>query len=327
MNFDEMKTSPNSGAVGGWPARSLRVGALMAAFFQADCAVLAADDAWTNPVGGLFSTNSNWSLNAVPGAGDTAVFNLLSTGYTVAFNADAVFDRVRLRNDVVTLDLGGHVVNLTTPDNEQGLHVGFQPGDASALTLTHGTLVTVSGGVYGPSNGGTTARLSITGSDAVWQITGDSPETQIGQGTGDESSVFVTNGARIVAPGTALLLGRNGGSGRLDIVGVGSLVEARIVYFGLLGHGEGNVLGGGKLIAPGGIVIATQSAAPSGILTVSGSGTRVETRGIVVSQGSVAGQAQLIVEEDARVEAIENLAIGRKGQGTFRFLLTFRGII
>ena len=75
-------------------------------------AARGADRFWIDSGGGSFQDPGNWNLG-VPGASDSANFNLATLGYTVTFAANVTTDELRVINDQVVLDLGGFVYEVT----------------------------------------------------------------------------------------------------------------------------------------------------------------------------------------------------------------------
>src|SRR5262245_58235918 len=71
--------------------------------------VVRADNRfWMNPAGGAFATPANWVGGIVPGPTDAAIFNMFSAaGYNVNFTSPRTVDRLEVRDDRVTLNLGG----------------------------------------------------------------------------------------------------------------------------------------------------------------------------------------------------------------------------
>src|SRR4051812_29207755 len=71
----------------------------------------AADDVWTNASGGTFSTSSNWRNGLIPGSGDFAHFQVVSSGagptYTVNFASSPTNLGTYVHSDRVTFNLGG----------------------------------------------------------------------------------------------------------------------------------------------------------------------------------------------------------------------------
>jgi hypothetical protein len=65
---------------------------------------------WVNEDGGSFGVEGHWDRNAVPEAGDVAVFNL-STSYAVQLDGDRELAETRVLAGDVTLDLNGAAFN------------------------------------------------------------------------------------------------------------------------------------------------------------------------------------------------------------------------
>jgi hypothetical protein len=98
---------------------------------------------WTNTAGGLFSAPGNWNPNQVPGAADTAVFNL-NANYTVNWTATVTNREFRVDKGSVTFDLGGHTYWFVVENN---VTVG-SVGNTTSLLITNGAIDRIKGAVY-----------------------------------------------------------------------------------------------------------------------------------------------------------------------------------
>ena len=96
----------------------------------AHCGVMA----WTNAAGGSFHDSANWRPNAVPSAGDTAVFDLAGAPYTVAWSSDVTNHTHIVKAGDVTFDLRGHTYSLSQGSSN---YVGTADTTAVA-TFTNG---------------------------------------------------------------------------------------------------------------------------------------------------------------------------------------------
>lgn len=99
----------------------------------------SADDIyWNEATGGAFDLSANWSPQQVPGANDTAVFDLWqSPAYLVTFPAGATVNNLRchIHTDEVEMDLNGAAYWLS---DGLGLAVGEYIGDWGQLRMTGG---------------------------------------------------------------------------------------------------------------------------------------------------------------------------------------------
>ena len=172
--------------------------------------------AWDSPSDGDFGTAANWSPASVPVSGDTAFFDLGSSGYTVTLGSD-VSTGLEVDDDTLTLDLGGN-----TFTNEGTRWAGVD--NAIDLTVTNGTLQsTQTNRLF--RNSGASGTLTFTGSGTTWNTgTGGSVggTALVREGTGN---VDINNGATVNAQtgGGRFDLGSSSGSdGTLNIDGTGS---------------------------------------------------------------------------------------------------------
>jgi MYXO-CTERM domain-containing protein len=173
----------------------------------------AANYHWATPAYGTFSDPTQWTPNGVPGAGDSATFNLSSGGYTVEIADYETFTTGSIQNDNVTFDLGGVTSQLYIYG---ALTVG-QPavtgGSATgSLTLTNSlnnqTNLAEAGSIAVGGNGGT-GKLTVT--QAVYLYC-DS-DVSIGAG----SSLVIAPGGKLETSTLTLAGTTNAWTGTLDI--------------------------------------------------------------------------------------------------------------
>ena len=88
---------------------------------------------WTNSLGGSFQVDSNWNPRGVPGALDTAIFDL-ADAYTVTFAAGPSAELLNVSEGDVTFALGLFAGGLG------GMIVGDTTGDVGTLTIENGTI-------------------------------------------------------------------------------------------------------------------------------------------------------------------------------------------
>ncbi len=159
----------------------------------------AASFDWINPAGGDFATPANWSGNAVPGAGDTAVFNLANT-YTVTGT--------------------GNVANIAITGGSVGLNGTFT---TSALNVSGGAM-TLAGGTFTLNGAGTIAG---TNAFAFTGGTLNGTGTLTLNGSGTFSAGTIASGTTFnIGPSTTLTLDTNG----VKLI-VGTMNNAGIVNF------------------------------------------------------------------------------------------------
>ncbi len=221
---------------------------------------IAADDSWSNPSGGSFQDNTNWSSGAMPGTGDNALFNLSGTTlYTVTFAADAQTGGLSVGSSAVTFDLGGSQYSVGT-------------------STFFSTSATVTGGLS-LSNGTLNCNWSnyVSGANASISINN--------AGVFSPLDLFVQNGAQVNINAGGTLISSDAaqigaaGSGTLNISGVGALWNYTGTNAALtLGENPGNqgtinVASGGKLQCAGGIDIGLAGVGSMAVSDVTG-GTR-----------------------------------------------------
>ena len=92
---------------------------------------------WSAAGDGSFSDASKWTpAGGPPAAADTAQFNLgAATAYTVTLGSAVTNTSLYVKNDNVSIDLGGYTYTLTS-----GAAVGSAGGDNGVLWLSNGTL-------------------------------------------------------------------------------------------------------------------------------------------------------------------------------------------
>ena len=249
--------------------------------------------AWANTSGGLFSVGANWTGGAAPLATQSADFNL-SSAYTVTLDSDVANKRLLVRNDDVTLDLGGFLY-IFSETTEPSVVVGAASGDIGKLTVTNGTLSGTSGAI------GTVEDSSgqvIVGQGGTWTST---QGVMVGGGTGllqrpvwrfglrrrgaehpgrgtlnledgtiTAAGVDVAGGAVTVTSGvlsvSSALLSVSGG-GTFDLAG--GAVNSPLVNI----TGGSLHLNGGALELAGGLLNVTNAGSLTGVFSVDGGST------------------------------------------------------
>ncbi|MCI0362241.1 MAG: dockerin type I domain-containing protein [Phycisphaerales bacterium] len=196
----------------------------------------AATQTWIDAAGGPFGEASNWSA-AVPGAADTALFNLSAT-YSVQFDEDITNAQLRVHGGDVSFDLGGHTYHASGA--VPPITIGPSPGDVATLRIINGTLSANSISIApGPSSNGT---LIISGPTAHVVATGNITVGYAGAG-----SLIIENGASLTS-GSADVGPFDVGS--FSIVGEGSLWTNQ-TFLGMSGAGGQEDLG---YIGPGAVL-------------------------------------------------------------------------
>jgi len=274
-------------------------------------AAFAVEVLWNNPLGGDFLTDGNWGGSLSPDSDDVAVFDLATSGYVVTLGQASDIAGLAVRNDRVTLDLGGSTISLGTGSLPQSAFIGADVGSTSLLTLSSGTIVTPSLGIAaldGAANA--TGEMRIIGPTSIVSLTSAVAETIIGLDNGDEGTLGVYDGGSLVGPNSTIDLGRAGGSGTLVVSGVGSNVEAGQLIVGTLGHGELTIGDNASVVVNGFVGVANQDASPSGMVIVE-SGGEFQTGQFLIG-GS--GMGELVIRGGGKVDSLASLTTtGRTG--------------
>jgi len=97
----------------------------------------AQSNFWLTDTGGSFGDPGNWSLG-VPMPDPTPTFNLHSPGYHVYLDHTYTTTALNVRDDSVSLNLGGFRYDLLLFD--QSVLVGRDAGDSGYLALSGGVL-------------------------------------------------------------------------------------------------------------------------------------------------------------------------------------------
>lgn len=199
---------------------------------------------WNNVLGGSFNDPANWSSPALPEVGDDLVFSGPGT-YTVDFTTGTTHQSVRILRGDVIFDF-----DITDPSEDPlddalrttktgsvlssgvSLRVGGTDVDSPAprLTITGGTVRTVTTGVSGP-RGYNPAVLRIDGPDALLSATGSGVFTTVG--SAGEGRLEIINGGSVVSNSVRVGTGTGvvGGHGSVLISGEGSSWTANAFFF------------------------------------------------------------------------------------------------
>lgn len=195
---------------------------------------MGADIFWDQPAGGDFGNEANWDPESVPGASDTAIFDLNAAGaYSVTFGPlitdDVTNQTLIVGRDTFGLDLDGRTYTLTGDPSDQDI-ISFVAGSDSdtsgQLTLTNGTVV--SDTVRVALATGTEHTVILNGSSTSWQNSGTGALDGFMIGDLGRGTVEVQNGASLNA--VDLSIGqRSGGEdgSRLTVTGPGSTVTVQ----------------------------------------------------------------------------------------------------
>jgi len=210
----------------------------------------AGEILWNAPGGGSFQSGGNWVGGVAPGTSDGAVFDLSSAGgYTVTFSSPVNNDLLRVRDDIVTLDVGGFTYGLLS-GGASAVTVGESAGQSGELTIIDGLLSCTSGG-------------TIVGFE--------------GNGT-----LEIRDGGALLNNESCYIGERDGAVGQVSVIGVGStwtgatrLAVGGVYHTATNGHGTLLVQDGGVVASGAGYVADGPPGTLShGDVTVSGSGSR-----------------------------------------------------
>ncbi len=259
----------------------------------AGASALADEYSWSASGGGAFETAGNWSpTTGPPGSADNAIFDLGSGGgYTVTFSTSPANTQLWVKNDNVTLDLGGGQWSLTSA-SPRSVIVGQDGGDSGQLLVTNGTLASVQAliAVVGLSTGEVTV-----GSGGVWNMSSDVWVGQSGAG-----SLVVTGGGSVASTHGVLGVFPDG-TGAVVVTGTSSLWHCTTVLkVGGSGEGSATVSAGGEISMDQYCTIG-DGAGSTGQMTVTGADSLLDVTGnLTVGQN---GAGRLTVADGAAAEA------------------------
>ncbi|MEX0586461.1 MAG: hypothetical protein WD176_07445, partial [Pirellulales bacterium] len=275
----------------------------------------AADRFWTNPAGGNYTTPGNWLGNNTAGPGDAAIFQLGSpAGYTVTLAGPHQVNQLDVRDDRVTLNLGGATYDVTTETR-----IGWLAGQTGRVTVRNGTLQ--SGPMLVGFDFGSDGELLLSGSDAHLLLT-DNLYLSAWGGTGQLS---LLNGA--TAETTWSYIANNEyGIASAFVLGAGSswTVGSGVLAVGNYGYGGLTVADGGFVDVAANWAIVGWAAGSTGHATVTGPGSVFQSEGALVVGAD--GQGDLLVSDGARVATTNNWGlIGNQATGVGRATITGSG--
>ncbi|HVT30488.1 MAG TPA: hypothetical protein VHE81_20935 [Lacipirellulaceae bacterium] len=291
----------------------------------------AASTVWDGPPNGDFLADGNWTAGA-PHAADSAIFNN-DFDDTVVFSGSTVSQDLFLENSVgaITFD-----VDPSNMGNEYTASrytiVGAAAGQTNHLILASGALNTgilLVGNVAGADNN----DIDVMGTGTILQATGGTGGTaavRIGSNGGSNSSLTVSNGARVESA-TQTIVGLQGASNNTLIVsGEGSeYSNAQSISLGDnvaadkpdQTNNQLQVLDGGYATTRE-LIIGTTSKSPGNTVTVSGPSSRLNVRGGQQSPPTEGGQNndvgrassnnRLLIENGGSVDGNAIFLLGRQ---------------
>ncbi|MBN8417693.1 MAG: autotransporter-associated beta strand repeat-containing protein [Verrucomicrobia bacterium] len=204
---------------------------------------------WIQAAGGDFNTPGNWDTNTVPGAGDTALFNIAMSGNvtlsanampgSISFDTDATsFSLGALAGNTITLANGGSIsilstltaTNQTFTINAPLILTPDSTTTPGAFTIQNdgmsaSTILVIAGGISSSTTSGTetlTLAGSNTGANLVSGAIANGGAasltlTKSGAGTWTLTAANTYTGGTNIAAGTLVL---SGGNNRLLSTGV-----------------------------------------------------------------------------------------------------------
>ncbi|MFG0256484.1 MAG: hypothetical protein ACF8GE_01115 [Phycisphaerales bacterium JB043] len=102
----------------------------------------AATISWNQPLGGDLNVGTNWLGGAMPGATDSALFDLSSVGYLVTSSSVNFMERLLIGSDTVSMNFLSVGLGLTLSDSmaNPSIAIGLAPGDFALVGLSGGIL-------------------------------------------------------------------------------------------------------------------------------------------------------------------------------------------
>ncbi len=286
-----------------------RIAAVSALILNSVHAV-ADDYYWASPVSGSFSTATNWSPSGPPGASDTAIFNLGSTGYTVTPSANPPTSIGQLLVDNDTLTFSN---TFNAPIQVAGqVALGNNTGDVANVTLNN---VGIGGSdVLIGAQSGAQATVTVTGLFSEIGATGDLVVGAAGTGM---ISLTGQSGTQVEGAGGAdVIIGRDAMSqGTVNLSGSNLTASGSTLTVGQGGNGSLSVAAGGQVTIKSALMVG-QNAGSQGMLSITGSGSTLGSEGLFNYQETsttIGGAGQGSVSIAAGASAILNgpLVIGQ----------------
>ncbi len=158
---------------------------------------------WINPAGGDFGTASSWNPAGVPGAGDTAIFDLPGAPAVTVTAQNVSVDN--LINDGMDLELHGSVQVLSPT-------FAFIVNRGGQLVLNNGAMLATQDALVGGPIGSPESTIFVSGAGTQWTLSSNPLVIgNLGPGT-----VVVVNDGNLNAQ-KSILLGVNGGPGALRV--------------------------------------------------------------------------------------------------------------
>ncbi len=202
----------------------------------------AADKAWRNALGGLFSDPANWSGGSVAGVNDIAHFGLsggTQLGYNVTFSTSVGNIALRIEDDSVAFLLNGFSYNSHSASEH---HIGDVSGRSGQLFVTGGTMDVTTVPTLIGAVANSTGTLTISTGGRFESSSGIVRVGHLGTGT-----LTVQSGG-VVQSTTDVVLAQNPGTtGAANVTGATSALNTGPLTVGNQGGGALNISNGGQV--------------------------------------------------------------------------------
>jgi hypothetical protein len=294
---------------------------------------------------GSFHDTARWDRGVVPSSCDIVIFDTDGTNNTVNFSGNPVVEALRIRNDDLHLDMGGHTMSVLGIDTTAVI-VGERHGDTAFLTITNGTL-DVHGDMITADDPVTVGVVNV-GADGRLNVGGD---LQIGERglngvlrLSDNAQVRVDGSIKMAGdPGTTAALTASGdvlelisgplvvgefGTATLNISNTTShtslvnFITSRSITLGdqLDSHGT-LVANGNGVVVEAGIEGGGQFGEGRLVIGVLGTGEATVSQGAALVAGEtvvgLANVGSLTVKDSDSTLDTATLSVGSVGTGTF----------
>jgi T5SS/PEP-CTERM-associated repeat protein len=263
---------------------------------------------WADDTGGTFNDPTNWTGGILPGVGDEAVFELGST-YSINFSATPSNNqKLLIRNDDVSFDLGGYSYTLTSGAFPQAsLIVGELNGDIGQLTVTNGTVSTYHTLVGDQAGSNGTLNISTGG------VLGAAGVLRLGwSGTG---TLNINDGGTVTNNSNSILGNSNGATGNAIVDGAGSSWTTGVQYIGYSGEGNLTVQNDALVTINGPQYLGYQNGA-SGDMSIQSGGSVAVNSSVFFGYAQNSTSIVTIDGTGSSLSAAGEMHVGDSGTGT-----------
>ncbi len=298
------------------------MGALLALFIPASLQA----SIWNQPTGGDFNTPGNWDTNAVPGAGDTALFNIAMSG-NITLSANAAPGSISFDTNATSFSLGALAGSTITAANGGAISILSTLAAAGQTFTINAPLIltpdsTTTPGTFTIQNDGTSAStvLVVAGGISSSATSGAETLTLSGSNTGAN----LISGAIVNGGASSLILTKSGAgtwtlSGANTYTGGSNIAAGKLVLSGgnnrLLSTGTLNFTGSSGTLDVGstsqtlGGLTFLATGINSNVITGAGGTLSITSGNIQIGSGNT----------DASAAA---LTVDMSGLGTFNYTRT-----